>query len=164
MYTRSVPVFTHFLTALSKVLAKAESHCTEHTIAPEALLDFRLFPDMLPLRRQVQLACDFATRGADRLAGADITSFPDTETGFADLQARIAAAIAHLATLTADQFDGAQTRQITIKLRAGEMTMTGEQFLSTFATPQFHFHLTTAYNILRHNGVVLGKRDYMGIA
>ncbi|MCB1407519.1 MAG: DUF1993 domain-containing protein [Rhodobacteraceae bacterium] len=164
MYTRSIPVFTHFLTALGQVLAKADAHCTQNGIAPEALLEFRLFPDMFPLRRQVQLTCDFATRGADRLAGVEVSSFPDTETGFADLQARIAAARAHLATFSEDQFEGAGERLITITLRTGEMTMDGERFLTSYAMPQFHFHATTAYNILRHNGVVLGKRDYMGVA
>lgn len=164
MYAQSIPVFSQFLTALDKILAKAEAHCEANKIAPEALLEFRLFPDMFPLRRQVQLACDFATRSADRLAGVELRSFPDTEASFAELRARLAAVQAHLAGYSADQFTEAAPRPITVKLRSGDVTMDGARYLSSFALPQFYFHLTTAYNILRHNGVVLGKRDYMGAA
>lgn len=162
MYSRSIPVYTHFLTALSGLLAKAEAHCSAHNIKPEALLGFRLFPDMFPLTKQVQLACDFATRGADRLTGSEPKSFADTETTFAELQARLAAAQAHLATFKPAQFEGAEGRTITMKMRQGEMSMPGEAFLNNYSMPQFFFHLTTAYNILRHNGVAVGKRDYMG--
>ena len=164
MYSRSIPVYSHFLTALSGLLTKAEAHCTAQNIKPEALLGFRLFPDMFPLTKQVQLTCDFATRAADRLAGNEPKSFPDTETTFAELQARIASAKAHLAGFTAAQLAGAEGRTIIIKQRQGEMSMNGEAFLATYSMPQFHFHLTTAYNILRHNGVAVGKRDFMGAA
>jgi len=164
MHARTIPIFTHFLTALDGVLAKAEAHCEANAIKPEALLEFRLFPDMMTLTRQVQLACDFAARGCDRLCARELRSFEDTETSFAQLRARIAAVMAHIATASPSDFDGAETRTITLKLRTTEMEMSGERFLEGYAKPQFYFHVTTAYNILRHNGVALGKRDYMGIA
>jgi Uncharacterized protein conserved in bacteria len=162
MYAATIPVYTRFLTALSGVLAKAEAHVEAQGLKPEALLDFRLYPDMLSFTRQVQLACDFATRGADRLCGREVRSFPDTETSFAELQARIAAARAYLEAFTPADFDGAEAREVVLKLRMGEMQMSGAQFLEGYAKPQFFFHMTTAYDILRHNGVVLGKRDFMG--
>ncbi len=164
MHARSIPIFTNFLTALDGVLAKAEAHCEANAIKPGALLDFRLFPDMLNFTRQVQLACDFAARGCDRLSNRDLRSFEDTETSFAELRARIAAVKGHIGTISPEAFDGAETRTITLKLRTTEMSMSGEMFLEGYAKPQFFFHLTTAYNILRHNGVALGKRDFMGVA
>jgi hypothetical protein len=164
MHDHIVPPMDRTLGALSKILAKAEAHCTARNIKPEALLAFRLFPDMFPFTRQVQLACDFAARAAARLAGETPRSFPDTETTFAELQARIAEARAYMAGFTASAHDGAETRDVTIKMRGQDVTMTGMHFLTLFALPQFHFHATTAYNILRHNGVELGKLDYMGAA
>ncbi|MGL4321512.1 MAG: DUF1993 family protein, partial [Paracoccaceae bacterium] len=110
------------------------------------------------------LACDFGARAAARLAGAEPQSFPDTETTFEDLQARIAAARAYMASFPASAFDGAENRDVTIKMRGQDVTMKGQAYLSGYSLPQFHFHATTAYNILRHNGVVIGKRDYMGAA
>jgi hypothetical protein len=162
MHAQSVVVYDRFLGALSNILAKAESHCETRKIMPQALLGFRLFPDMLPLTVQVQLACDFAGRGVARLAGDEPRSFPDNETTFAELQARIAAVREYMATFGADRFADAATRQITIKQRSGDMTMPGQAFLNIYSAPQFFFHVTTAYNILRHNGVEIGKRDYMG--
>lgn len=162
MYAASIPVFTRFLTALSSVLAKAESHVEAQGIKPEALLGFRLYPDMLPFTRQVQLTTDFATRGADRLCGREVRSFPDTETSFAELRARLAAAGDHLGSFSPADFEGAETREVVLTLRIGEMRMPGAQFLEAYAKPQFFFHMTTAYDILRHNGVALGKRDFMG--
>ncbi|MDO9639943.1 MAG: DUF1993 domain-containing protein [Pseudotabrizicola sp.] len=162
MHHRSIAVYDRFLANLSRLLTKAEAHCTDHAIKPEAMLTFRLFPDMLPFVRQVQLACDFAARAAARLAGEDPKSFPDTETSFAELQARIVAARGYIAGFDAARYDGAETRKITLKMRGQDVTMTGETFLNLYSMPQFHFHLTTAYNILRHNGVALGKGDYMG--
>lgn len=150
------------LGALAKILAKAEAHCEAKNIKPEALLTFRLFPDMLPLTKQVQLACDFAARCAARLAGQPPAGFPDTETSFAELQARIAAARAYMASFPASAYAEAATRDVTFKAGPADMTLSGAAFLMTYATPQFHFHCTTAYNILRHNGVEIGKRDYMG--
>jgi uncharacterized protein len=164
MYAQIIPPMDRTLAALSALLTKAEAHCTAQTIKPEALLTFRLFPDMFAFTRQVQLACDFGARAAARLAGADPQSFPDTETSFAELQARIAAARVYMASFPASAYDGAETRDVTIKMRGQDVTMKGQAYLSTYSLPQFHFHATTAYNILRHNGVVIGKGDYMGVA
>jgi hypothetical protein len=159
----TIPPLTRTLGALANILTKAEAHCTAKGIDPHAMLAFRLYPDMFPFTRQVQLACDFAARIPPRLAGAEVPSYPDTETSFAELQARVARVTADIAGFGPDSFPGAAERQITIKTRAGELNMTGLQFLSQYALPQFYFHVTTAYTILRHNGVELGKRDYMGV-
>lgn len=162
MHARSIAVYDRFLNNLSHLLTKAETHCTARNIRPEAMLTFRLFPDMFPFIRQVQLSCDFAARAAARLAGEDPRSFPDTETSFAELQERISATRGYLASFTPDRFEGASDRRITLKIRGQDVTMTGENFLNLYSLPQFYFHLATAYNILRHNGVELGKGDYMG--
>ncbi len=162
MYDHILPPITQTLGALTKILGKAEAHCEARKIDPVALLQFRLFPDMFPLTRQVQLTCDFAARLPPRLCGDDLPAFPDTETSFAELQARVAAAQAFVATYGRERFAGSEDRQITIKMRGTEMTMTGLQFATQYALPQVYFHMTTSYNILRHNGVELGKRDYMG--
>ncbi len=162
MYRQSAPVYDRFLANLSKILEKTEEHCAATGIKPEVFMGLRLFPDMFPLARQVQLACDFAARGVARLCGAEPKSFPDTETTLAELQGRIAAARAYIAEFGPDQFDGAATRAIHLKLRMMELNLTGEDFLHTYSMPQFFFHVTTAYDILRANGVALGKRDYMG--
>lgn len=162
MHHRSIAVYDRFLGALSKILTKAEAHCEAKGIKPEAMLTFRLFPDMFPFVKQVQLSCDFAARAAARLAGEEPKSFPDTETSFAELQARIAAARGYMASFGADRYAGAETRKITIKIRGNDMVMDGETFLNMYSLPQFYFHIATAYNILRHNGVEVGKGDYMG--
>lgn len=161
MLNRPTDAYDRFLAALSAILTKAEAHCAAKAIKPEALLQFRLFPDMFPLVKQVQLTCDFAARAAARLAGADPKSFPDAETTFAELQARIAAARAYIGGFAEADFAGWQDRAITLKVGGQDMTFGGEQFLLGYSLPQFHFHMTTAYAILRHNGVELGKRDYM---
>lgn len=160
----AVPPMDRALAGLAGCLAKAEAHCAERGIAPEALLAFRLYPDMFPFTRQVQLACDFAARGAARLAGAEPRAFPDTETGFPALRDRIAAVRAYLAGFPAAAFDGAEARSVTFRMRTGEVTMSGLDYLRHFVLPQLYFHVTTAYAILRHNGVPLGKADYMGAA
>ena len=162
MHRCSVVVFDRFLAALATVLTKAEAHCEAKKIKPEVILAARLFPDMFPLTRQVQLACDFAARGTARLAGQEPKGFPDTETTFAELQNRIAAARGYMAGFDADQLSA--TREVQFKAGGHDMTLPGEEFLSFYSLPQFFFHLTTAYDILRHNGVELGKRDYMGVA
>ena len=158
----TIPPLTRTLGALGLILTKAEAHCEARKIDPQALLAFRLFPDMFPFTRQVQLACDFSVRIPARLAGAEVPSYPDTETTFAELQARVARARADVAGYGPERFEGAAERAITIKTRVAELNLTGLQFLMQYALPQVHFHATTAYNILRHNGVELGKRDYMG--
>ena len=161
-YAAIIPPLDRSLAALAALLAKAEAHCTERKLDPATLIQFRLFPDMFPLARQVQLTCDFAARCAARLSGAEVPSFPDTETTFAELQARVATARAYLATCPADAFKDADAREITLKMRSGDLTMNGTAYRASFAMPQFYFHMTTAYNILRHNGVAVGKMDFMG--
>lgn len=162
MFDRSIPVFLHGLTALSGVLSKAEAHCAAQKIDPAAFLGFRLYPDMLPFTRQVQLSCDFAARGAARLAGAEPKSFPDTEVDFAGLQARIASAKDYVGSFSAEALQGAESREITLKVAGAERKFSGAAYLSYFVLPNVYFHMATAYDILRHNGVVLGKADFMG--
>jgi uncharacterized protein len=164
MHAHVIPPMDRTLGALAAILATAEAHCTERGIKPEALLTFRLFPDMFPLVRQVQLACDFAARAAARLAGEDPRAFPDNETTFAELQARIAATRAYMAGFDAAAYAAAEGRMVTVNMRGQDVTMTGLLYLTQYSLPQFHFHCTTAYNILRHNGLPIGKRDYMGAA
>lgn len=163
LYTASVPVIKQMLLALAAVLKKAEAHATEKNIDPNAFLQARLFPDMFPLVRQVQIAVDFTKGIGARLAGVDIPSYPDTEVTFADLQALLVKVLAFIDTLTPEQFNGAENREIV--LRPGtpkEKKLSGTAYLFNYGLPQFFFHVTTAYDILRHNGVDLGKRDYMG--
>ena len=162
MHAMIVPPMDRTLGSLSKILTTADAHCAAKNIKPEALLNFRLFPDMFTFTRQVQLACDFAARCAARLAGEVPQSFADTETSFAELQSRITAARAYMASFAHSAYDGATSREITFKAGPMDMTLSGAAFLISYATPQFHFHCATAYNILRHNGVEIGKRDYMG--
>lgn len=163
LYTASVPVFKQMLTALSDVLKKAETHTTEKKIDPNVLLQSRLFPDMFPLIRQVQIATDFAKSVPSRLAGIEVTAYDDSEQSFAELQTRIKNTLAVLDGFTATQIDGKETLEIV--LRAGtpkEKKLTGETYLLNYGLSQFFFHVTTAYAILRHNGVEVGKRDFMG--
>lgn len=163
MHTASVPVFQQLLTALSGVLTKAEAHATERKIEPAALLHARLFPDMFPLTRQVQIACDFAASVSARLAGEDVPAYEIGDQTFADLQQRIAATLAFIGGLDAARFDGSETRDIV--LRPGtpkERKIGGQAYLLSYGLPQFFFHVTTAYNLLRHNGVEIGKKDFMG--
>lgn len=164
MYSASVPVLKQMLGALSDVLAKAEAHATEKKIDPAALLGARLFPDMFPLVRQVQIAADFAKGISSRLANTEVPSWPDNpEAGFAELQELIARTLAHVDSFSAGQFEGSDSREIV--LRAGtpkEKKLQGDVYLLQYGLPQFFFHVTTSYAILRHNGVEIGKRDYMG--
>jgi hypothetical protein len=162
MHAYVIPPMDRTLGGLSKILAKASAHCEAKGIKPEALLGFRLYPDMFPFTRQVQLACDFGARAAARLAGAEPKSFPDTETSFAELGDRIATARAYMASFAPEAYVGAAERIVTLKIRGQDMSMPGQQFLCVYALPQFYFHVTTSYNILRHNGVDIGKMDYMG--
>ena len=162
MYAASVPVFKQMLTNLSALLAKAESHATDKKIDPNALLQARLFPDMFALIRQVMIAADFAKGACARLAGVEVPKFEDTETTFAELQARIAKTLAFIDTLAATQIDGSEAREITTSAGPNSMTFPGQTYLLHYALPQFFFHATTAYAILRHNGAEIGKRDFMG--
>ena len=163
MHTASVPVFQQMLTALSGVLDKAETHAAERKIEPAALLQSRLFPDMFPLARQVQIACDFATGVSARLAGEDVPAYEIGDQTFADLQQRIAATLAFIGGLDAARFQGGEAREIV--LRSGtpkERSIGGQAYLLSYGLPQFFFHVTTAYDLLRHNGVEIGKKDFMG--
>ena len=163
MYAASVPVFQQMLGSLDSLLAKAEAHAIERKIDPEALLQSRLFPDMFPLLRQVQIACDFAKGVSGRLAGAGLPVFDDQEKSFADLRALIAKTLAFIGGLQATQFEDSESREIV--LRPGtpkEKKLLGNVYLLQYGLPQFFFHVTTSYAILRHNGVEIGKRDYMG--
>jgi uncharacterized protein len=162
MFDTSIPYLTHYLKAFSAILKKAEAHCEAKKIDPNVLLNFRLFPDMLAFTRQVQIACDFAKGCGARLAGVAVPSYADDEKSFADLQARIAKTLDFIGGFTKEQLKGAATCNITIKVGGQDRTMTGEEYLSGFVLPNFYFHITTAYNILRHNGVELGKGDFMG--
>jgi hypothetical protein len=162
MFESSVPVFIYFLKALSGIIGKAEAHCEARKVKPEAILLARLYPDMFPFKQQVQIACDTAKGAGARLAGVAVPSHPDTEESFAELQARIAKTIAFLETLKPEQFADAADRTVTMRGFGGEISFAGDEYLSYFALPNFHFHLTTAYDILRHNGIDIGKRDYMG--
>jgi uncharacterized protein len=162
MYQASVPVFTHMLGVLSKVLDKGAAYAEARSIEPSVLINARLAPDMLPLSSQVQIASDMAMRGAARLASAEFPSNPDTEATFPELQARITKTLRFLEGLSARQIDGSEERPINIKMRDGELNFTGQNYLLNFVLPNLYFHVTTAYLILRHNGVELGKKDFLG--
>lgn len=163
LYSASIPVFQQMLTALSDVLIKAEAYAASRKIQPEALLQARLFPDMLPFTRQVQIAVDFAKGASARLAGVEVPKYDDTETSFAELQALLARALAFIGSIEPSQVDG--NEEVEIVLRPGtdkERRLNAQAYLLGYALPQFFFHVTTAYDLLRHNGVEIGKRDYMG--
>jgi hypothetical protein len=163
MYSASVPVFRQMLAALADVLAKASVHAAEKKIEPGVLLQARLYPDMFPLLRQAQIASDFAKGIAGRVAGAAFPADEDNEQTFDELQARIAKTLAFLDGLDPKAFEGAESRQIV--LRPGtpkERSLDGHTYLAAYGLPQFFFHVATAYGVLRHCGVEIGKRDYMG--
>jgi len=163
MYQAAVPAFIQTLEGLSGVLGKAEAFATAKKVDPVVLVGSRLAPDMFPLARQVQIACDFAKGAAARLAGIEPPAFEDNEKTLVDLQARAKRTIDFLKTLKATQIDGSEERDITIKIAGNPTTFKGQFYLVNFAIPNFYFHLTAAYAILRHNGVDLGKRDYLGL-
>jgi uncharacterized protein len=162
LYQVTVPVFVKTLANLQAVLAKAKAHALDHKIEESVFVNARLYPDMLPLARQVQIATDIARGCAARLAGVEPPSYEDKEQSFDDLAARIARTIDYMNGLDQKQFDGAETREITRPVRGQPKTFTGQNYLLQFATPNVYFHTATAYDILRHNGVVLGKADYLG--
>jgi hypothetical protein len=162
MYQASAPRFVNILTNLSAILDKAQAHVEARKIDPAALTGYRLFPDMLPMTRQVQIACDAAKGAVARLAGVDIPKHEDIEQTFAELKARIAKTIAFVGSIKPAQLDGTEDKDITLKLGGKDTTFKGMQYLLGFALPNFYFHVMTAYNILRHNGVEIGKNDYIG--
>ena len=162
MYEAAVPVFDRLLTALDNILDKAVAHATAKGIEPERLLEARLFPDMYPFTRQVQIACDFAKGASARLAGVEVPSVGDNEKSFAELKERIAWTLNFIRGLDPASFDGSEARTVTWVRRSGPLTMEGGNYLFHRALPNFYFHLTTAYALLRHEGVEIGKRDYLG--
>jgi uncharacterized protein len=162
-YDVSVPAFLQTLGGLQGILTKAEAHCEAKKIAPEVLLGSRLYPDMLPLSKQIQLASDFAMKGCARLTHSDVPSTPDTEKTFEELKQRLAKAIDYVKTYKPAQFEGADARDVSFPAGPDKtMTVKGQQFLTGFAFPNFYFHAATAHGILRHNGVEIGKRDFLG--
>ncbi len=162
MYQASVPLFRTLLGALSKNLDKGAAFAEAKKFDPSVLVNARLAPDMFPLSKQVQIASDQSKGGVARLAGAEVPSWEDTEKTFDELKARIARTIAFIDGFKAAQIDGSEERAITLKLGGKETTFTGQRYLIGFVIPNVTFHCTTAYNILRHNGVDIGKRDFLG--
>jgi hypothetical protein len=163
MYTNSVPVLKQMLTALKAVLGQASAHAAAKSIEPEAFLQARLYPDMFPLLKQVQIATDFSRGISARLAGIEVPSYESKEKNFADLEELIAQTLTFLDSVQPAQFEGSETKEIV--LRPGtpkEKKLSGQAYLANYGMPQFFFHVTTAYAILRHNGLPIGKRDYMG--
>lgn len=157
-----VPFFTHSLTALSKILDKAQAFETAKNIKPEVIPQLRLIVDMLPLWRQVTIACDHAKGAPARLAGMDVPSFADTETTLVELKDRIAKTIEFLATIPEAAFEGAEARTISVKAGPRELSFPAAQYYHGYAVPNFYFHMTTCYAILRANGVEIGKTDFLG--
>jgi len=162
MYTASVAVFSRMLTNLLAILEKAEANAVERKFKADVLVTQRLAPDMLPLSSQIQIATDAAKGAVARLSGREIPSWPDNETTFGDLKARVKRAIDYLATFKHTDLDGTENKQIVIKIAGEDVSMRGEDYLVGRATQNFYFHVTTAFAILRHNGVPIGKRDYLG--
>ncbi|MDR1661090.1 MAG: DUF1993 domain-containing protein [Azoarcus sp.] len=163
MYQVSVPVFVRQLKGLSVVLDKGQKHAEARKIAVGVLPASRLIADMFPLSRQVQIASDHAKGAVARLAGVDIPKYEDNEQTIEDLQARIAKTIAFVETFTATQIDGSEERDVVIKLSSGDLRFKGADYLLGFALPNFYFHVVTAYDILRQNGVEIGKRDFLAL-
>jgi hypothetical protein len=162
MYQASAPRFANTLKNLSAILDKAQAHADAKKIDPRVLTAARLYPDMFPLSRQVQSACDTAKGAVARLAGVEVPVHEDTEQTFEELKARIARTITFIETIQPAQVDGSEAREVVLKFRSGEVRLKGMQYLLGQALPNFYFHVTTAYDILRHNGVEVGKRDYIG--
>jgi len=162
MYTASVTVFNRMLTNLLAILEKAEANAAERKFKVDVLVAQRLAPDMLPLSSQIQIATDTAKGAVCRLAGREVPSWPDNESTIADLKARVKKTIDYLATFKPADLDGSENKQVVIKVGGEDVSMRGEDYLVGRATQNFYFHITTAYAILRHNGVPVGKRDYLG--
>lgn len=162
MHQASAPVFGRGLNGLSTVLRKASAHVEAKGFDPSALLQARLYPDMFPLTRQVQICTDFAKGAVARLAGEEPPAWPDEETSFEQLIERVERAAAYVAGFAAERIDGSEERDITLVRRGQTSVVNGQAYLLDQAMPNFYFHLTTAYAILRHNGVEIGKKDYLG--
>lgn len=162
MYQASIPVFVRMLRNLSAILDKAVSYAEAKKIDPAIFINARLAPDMFALNRQIQIATDSVKGCAARLAGIEVPSYVDNETTFAELQARIAKTIVFLESVNATQIDGSEDHNISLKIGGQEMNFSGQQYLLYFVLPNFFFHINMAYAILRHNGIEIGKRDYLG--
>ncbi len=162
MHAASAPVLKRSLTALAAILDKAAAHCAACNITESAMLQARLFPDMFAFAKQVQVAADFAKSGVARLAGVEPPRFEDTEQTFAELKARVEKTIAYIETFTPGQIDGSEDRQVSYMMGKYPIDMKGQAYLLGFILPNFFFHYTTAYNLLRHNGVAVGKGDFIG--
>src|SRR2546422_7253143 len=162
MYQASTPRFVNALKNLSAILDKAQAHAEANKIEPTVLTNCRLFPNMFPMKRQVQIACDTAKGAVARLAGVEIPKHEDTEQTFAELKSRIAKTLDFIESVGAGKIDGSDDKEIVLQMRSGERRYKGMQYLLGAAYPNFYFHVTTAYNILRHNGVEIGKSDFLG--
>lgn len=162
LYDASVPVMRQMLGSLSAVLEKAEQHASTRGFDAAVLLQQRLFPDMFPLSRQVQIACDSAKNGMARLSGTEAPKFEDNETSIAQLRQRIAATLAFVESVPRDRIDGQEARDVTIPLRDRTLQMKGQPYLLHWVLPNFFFHVSMAYGLLRHSGVAVGKSDYLG--
>ena len=162
MYQASVPVFVRALGNLSNILKMASAHAEQHKIDPSVLLASRLFPNMFPLSRQIQIATDLVNGGVARLAGVERPAYDDKETTFDEMQARIEKTLAFAKTIKPEQIDGSEEKNITLTIGGNEMQFVGMPYLLHFVIPNIFFHTATAYDILRHNGVQLGKPDFIG--
>ena len=162
MHSASVPVFVRMFGNLSLWLDKAEAHATAKKFDPQVYLTARLAPDMLPFTKQIQIACDAAKFGVARLAGVDAPKFDDTEASLAELRVRIQKTVEFVRSVPASQIDGTEAKDVVVPRRDGSITLKGEFYLKHFVLPNFYFHVTTAYALLRHSGVDLGKSDYLG--
>ncbi len=162
MYQASAPVLIRMLGNLSSILDKAAAHAEAKKIDPAIFINACLAPDMYPLSRQIQIATDMAKGCAARLAGIEVPSYEDNESTFPDLQARIAKTVAFLQSVSAEQINGSEERSVTLTLRGKETRFLGQPYLLNFVLPNFYFHITVAYAILRHNGLEIGKMDYVG--
>ena len=159
----TVPAFLQILGSLSGILTKADAHCKARNIQPDVLLGARLYPDMLPFTRQIQLVSDFAAKSCARLTHSEVPSTPDTEKTFDELKQRLSKTIDYVRAFKPEQFDGAGQRDVSFPVGPNTMTLKGQQFLNNFVFPNFYFHAATAHGILRQNGVEIGKRDFLGV-
>ena len=163
MHQATIPYLLRTLGALSKILDKAAAHCEARKIEPSVLINYRLAPDMFPLARQIQVVTDQAKGLGARLTGSEIPSYPDTETTFDELKARLAKTVDYLQSFSPAQFDGSEDREILLKAGPTELNLSGRDYAFGFVLPNFYFHAATAYDILRHAGVEVGKRDFLGM-
>ena len=162
MHSASVPIFVRTFTAVQACMDKAQAHAEARKFSPDAYMTLRLAPDMLPFTNQIQIASDGAKGCVARLTGQEIPKWEDNEASFADLRARIQKTIDYVQSVPAELFVGSDEREVVIPRRVGELRLSGEAFLKHFVLPNFFFHTTTTYALLRHAGVEIGKRDYLG--